>query len=239
MINEHQVKTAIKNLLEKESLPDFWSMVISGREEVPHWALYCAPGQDFDKKLQEHGFISPIELWHQYKFPDGFTDESFERYVWKQSYIRTFDSNRIIDPEKYVQQFFAASTDEQKRYVKELSNITGVLSDEEKEYVVNYFQDEKGKVFTRLKKFLPELKALNPEIKDFNPKTAVGLENLYLGMTSRFHPADIEYFCGLTDMKQANKNADKIESLLGFTPGFRIEPHRLQKLIATIKQHNT
>ncbi|MCQ2562501.1 MAG: hypothetical protein MJ158_02720 [Alphaproteobacteria bacterium] len=235
MMDKQKVKTVITYLLEKEAFPNFW-MNFGPRKSGEHYGIYSAPSQDFDTKLKKVKIISPVELWHKYKFPNGFTDKSFERYVYQQSYIRTFDADRIIAPEKYIHKFFTVSKDKQKQYTKKLAFITCDLSDKEKEYIVNYFQNEKDKVFARFKKFLPKLKTLNPEIKDFNPKNVLDLEDLYLGMTSRFNFMDIKYFCGLTDMNTANKNSDKLESLLGFGPGFHIEPHRLRKLIDAIKQ---
>lgn len=69
MVNKQKIKNVIKLLLTKE--------VDSFCAPGP----YCAPSQQFDTVLRKNGFVPPIKLWHQYKFPSGFTDISFEKYI--------------------------------------------------------------------------------------------------------------------------------------------------------------
>lgn len=219
MINKQKVKNVIKNILDKEAVFQYG---------------HCSSAKIFDTEIRKHGFIPNIILYHQYKFPIGFNEESFENYIMQQIYMYTFDINRIINPEKYIQKFFnntVVSKSDQQEYLSKLINTTKTLSDEEKEYIVKYFQQEQSKAFIRISNFLPELKKLNPEIQDINPKNIFDFFDLYIGMTSQFFYEDIKYFCSLNNHKEAEKNQDKIKSVLGFSPSFYIAPHRVQQLI--------
>ena len=221
MIDKQKVQTVIDDLLNKEA-----------GFQNGHWSS----AQDFDIVLKKHGFVPTIEIYHTYKFPGKFDEQSFEQYVMQQEYIHTFDPDRVMNPAKYIQKFFRGTTvpeHEQKQYLADLEKITGRLSDEEKEYVVHYFQTEQPKALARLSRYLPELKVLNPEIRDIKPKTIFDFMDLYVGMTSRFHPEDIAYFCSLEPTKHeaAIKNQDKAISVLGVAPNLLMAPKRLQQLI--------
>ena len=222
MIDKQKVHNVIKNLLDHEAL-------------FPY-EQHESSAQIFYDKLLRHGFKPTIEVCHEYKFPNGYDEASFEKYIFQQAYIHLFDPERVIDTEKYVQKFYAGMDadvpeDLQKGYLADLLKITGALSDEEKAYVADYFLSEQPKAFPRMVAFWPEIKRLNPEIADINPQKPIDFYNLYIGMTSRFHPEDIKYFSNLTDFETADKNQNKIEDVLGFGPGFRIAPHRIQQLI--------
>lgn len=222
MIDKQKVQRVITNLLEHEAL-------------FPE-EQYISSAQKFESKLREHGFEPPIEVCHKYKLPKGYDEASFERYVLQQIYIHLFEPERVTDTEKYVKKFYAdmdADVPEsvQKEYLADLLKVTGALSDEEKAYVAHYFRAEQPKAVGRMKSFLPELKKLNPEIDSINPQSAFDFYNLYIGMTSRFHLEDIKYFSSLRNFDEADKNHNKIENVLEFGPGFRIEPNRTQQLI--------
>lgn len=221
MVDKQKVCNIINNLLNDEA-----------GFQNGHWSS----AQDFDIMLKKHGFIPIIEIYHKYKFPDGFDEQSFEQYVMQQVYIHIFDADRIMNPEKYMQKFFrgtAVPEQEQKQYLADMEKVTGHLSDEEKEYIVNYFCAEQPKAFDRIARFLPKLKVLNPEVIKINPKTIFDFMDLYVGMTSRFHPEDIEYFCSLPpeQHEQAINNQDKIMSVLGIKPNFVMAPYRAKQLI--------
>lgn len=222
MVNEQKVQEVIKNLLDHEAL-------------FPY-EQYVSSAQIFYDELLRCGFNPTIEVCHKYKFPKSYDEASFERYIFQQAYIHLFDPERITDTEKYVQRFYAGMDVDvpepiQKEYLADLLKVTGTLSDEEKVFVADYFHREQPKAFSRMVAFWPEIKSLNPEIADINPQTPFDFYNLYIGMTSRFHPEDIKYFGSITDFEEADKNNNKIETVLGFGPGFRIAPHRVQQLI--------
>ena len=221
MINKQKVQNVINNLLKKEA--GFQS---------GHW--YSA--QDFDDALRKRDFVPTIEIYHKYKFPDGFDEQAFEQYVMEQEYIHTFDADRIMNPEKYIQKFFDGATvpeQEQKQYLEGLKKLTEHLSDAEKEYVVQYFLAEQPKVLARLARLLPQLRVLNPEIKNIKPKSIFGFMDLYVGMTSRFHPEDIAYFCSLPaeSHQQVIQDQGKTMSVLGVVPSFVMAPYRVKNLI--------
>lgn len=222
MIDKQKVQNVIKNLLEHEAL-------------FPE-EQYISSAQKFESKLREHGFEPPIEVCHKYKLPKGYDEESFERYVLQQAYIHLFEPERVTDTEKYVQKFYADMDADvpksvQKEYLSDLLKFTDKLSAEEKAYVADYFMAEQPKASQRLAAFWPEIKNSNPEIADMNPQKASDFYTLYMGMTSRFHPEDIKYFCDLRNFDEADKNHDKIKDVLGFGPGFRMCPNRVQQLI--------
>lgn len=225
MIDKQKVQRVITNLLDHEAL-------------FPY-EQHESSAQIFYDKLLQNGFKPTIEVCHEYKFPNGYDEASFEKYIFQQAYIHLFDPERVTNTEKYVQRFYAdmdADVPEpvQKEYLADLLKVTGALSDEEKAYVADYFRAEQPKAVARMKSFLPELKKLNPEIDSINPQSAFDFYNLYIGMTSRFHLEDIKYFSSLSDFDEADKNQRKLEDVLGFGPGFRIAPHRIQQLIDQI-----
>ncbi len=230
MIDKQKVQNVIKKLLDQEALYPY--------------EKHDSSAQIFNTELRKHGFNPTIEIYHKYKFPKGYPEASFERHIFQQFYIYLFNPDRITNTEKYVQHFYEGTKVPkrlQMEYLTDLIKITGILSTEEKEYLVNYFLIEQPKAFSRMVAFLPEIKRMNPEIADTNPDKPLDFYNLYIGMTSRFHPEDIKYFSTLTDFTQANKYTDKIKSVLGFAPGFRIAPHRAKQLINEIiiqKQNN-
>ena len=226
MINKQKVQSVIKNMLNHEAL-------------FPY-EQHESSAQNFDNELCELGITPAVEVCHTYKFPAGFDEASFERYIMQQTYIHLFDPDRILAPEKYIQRFYTGTDipkPVQQAYLLDLLKVTDLLSDEEKEYIANYFLAEKPLAVVRMKSFLPELKKLNPEIDDINPQSAFDFYNLYIGMTSRFHPEDIKYFSTLTDFDEADKNQALLKSVLGVDPQFRIAPHRVKQLIddATVK----
>lgn len=223
MINNKNVQNVIEKLLTQEAV-----------FQDGHWSS----AHNFELAIKKLGFIPPVAISHQYKFPNGFDEESFERYVMQQIYIHMFDSDRITNPEKYIKKFFNGTTvpeQEQKQYLTELAKITGSLSNTEKESVIKYFLSLQPTALNNLARFLPELQQLNPEIRDikFNNKSVFGFFDLYIGMTSRFHPKDIAYFCLLTDNEKAIKRQDEAISILGLgiSPHFLMEPNRMRQLI--------
>ena len=222
MIDKQKVQNVINYLLEHEALFPY------ERHE--------SSAQIFYDKLLQNGFKPTIEVCHEYKFPNGYDEASFEKYIFQQAYIHLFDPERVTNTEKYVQRFYADMDTKvpesvQKNYLADLVKITDSLSAEEKLYVADYFMAEQPKAFPRMVAFLSEIEILNPEIADINPQKPFDFYNLYIGMTSRFHPEDIKYFSNLTNFDESDKNQNKIENILGFGPGFRIAPHRIQQLI--------
>ena len=221
MIDKQKVQDVINKLLNDEA--GFQS---------GHWSS----AKNFADTLHKRGFVPSIALWHQYKFPHGFDEQSFEQYVMQQEYIHVFDADRIMNPEKYIQKFFHGTTvpeQEQRKYLADIKKITENLSDAEKEYVVHYFQTEQPKAYPRLVRYLPELKLLNPQIKNITPKSIFDFMDLYVGMTSRFHPDDIAYFCALqpSEHERAIQDLDKILSPLGVWPNFLMSPDRARRLV--------
>lgn len=225
MIDKQKVQQVIQELLEYEALGIY--------------AQHNSSALEFDAKLKEHGITSPIEICHEYKFPKGFDEASFERYNFQQIWIHLFDADRVINPEKYLQKFYDGTDVPecvQRERLAELLKVTGALSAAEREYVADYFKTEQPKALPRMAAFLPEIKRLNPEIADINPVDAFDFHDLYIGMTSRFHPDDIKYFMGLSfeQHDQVNQDHSKLAELLGFDVGFRLSPARRQQLIDVV-----
>lgn len=226
MIDKQKVQQVIQELLEHEALgPD---------------AQYYSSAEIFAAKLKDAGILSPIEICHEYKFPNGFDEPSFQRYIFQQLWIHLFDPDRIINPKKYLQRFYDGTdvpAAVQQEYLDELLAVTGDLSAEERAYVADYFKAEQPRALPRMADLLPEIKRQNPEIADINPQDAFAFHDLYIGMASRFHPADIKYFIGLSfeDHDRVSNECSKIETLLGFGVGFCLSPARLQLLIDRIQ----
>lgn len=222
MIDKNKVQKVIRDLLDHEAF-----------DGLEHW---FSPSQEFDTKLRQRGIVPNIEIYHKYKFPDGFDAESFQRIIIQLTYIYLFDSDRVMNPEKYIKNFYAKiSVPEhiQQEYLSDLVKITGSLSTKEKECVVDYFLREQKQVVNRIKSFLPELKKLNPEIADINPQHIFDFYDLYLGLASFFHVDDIKYCLSLSapDREKAGKELNKIKSILGVEPEFFMAPHRVQQLV--------
>ena len=59
-MDERKVQKVIDNLLTKEAV-----------FQNGHWSS----AQNFEQLLNEKGFQSPIAISHEYKFPDGFTED--------------------------------------------------------------------------------------------------------------------------------------------------------------------
>ncbi len=225
MIDKQKVQQVINELLEHEALGLY--------------AQHNSSAQEFEAKLKEHGIASPIEICHEYKFPKGFDEASFERYIFQQIWIHLFDSDRVINPEKYIQKVYEGTDVPQlyqKAYLADLLKVTGGLSAAERECVADYFRTEQPKALPGMAALLPEIKRLNPEIADINPENAFDFYNLYIGMASRFHPADIKYFMGLDfeQHDQVHNEHNKMAELLGFDVGFRLEPGRRMQLIDAV-----
>lgn len=227
MIDKQKIQSVIKNLLNHEAL-------------FPY-EQHESSAQKFGNELCKLGITSAVDVCHPYKFPAGFDESSFERYIMQQTYIHLFDPDRVLAPEKHILRFYADTSipkSAQQAYLSDLLKVTDSLSYEEREYVVNYFLAEQPQAVVRMKKWLPELKKLNPEIDDINPRSAFDFYNLYIGMTSRFHPEDIKYFLILTDFDEADKNQALLKSVLGVDPQFRIAPHRVKQLIDGVTVKN-
>ena len=85
--------------------------------------------------------------------------------------------------------------------------------------------------------FLDTMHRLNPEIANIrvSPLSLKDMYDLYIGMTSKFHPDDIKYFLETNDFAKRDEQNKEMKKLVGFAPNVFIEPSRMQKIINSIK----
>lgn len=200
-----------------------------------HWSSL----KNFEQELKKYGFKSPIPLYHDYVFPAGITEAVFENHIMKLIYVFYFSPLRILDPKAYAKSFNLDTNmadDEIVLFLDSMNKITGDLNKQEQNAIIEYFERKKRFVVPEMKRLLVEMKKLNPEIADINIDTEspASMYDLFVGMTSKFHPEDIRYFCTKIDLDDARKRQHQIENIIGFSPNMFIEPSRIDKLVNSI-----
>ena len=114
-----------------------------------------------------------------------------------------------------------------------MMQITGEMTDSDKEHVVMFFENAQKHALSDFAKLARNLKKLNPAIADIKiDETSVyDLLDLIIGMTSRFHPDDIKYYMSTDDIEHARAVCHKLTDILGYEPNVFIEPNRINKIV--------
>ena len=203
--------------------------------QAGHWSS----AENFESRLRADGFTPPIPISHKYKFPESLPEKECEDMAMWLIYIIFFNPMRIYDTKKYVEMVTAGTqmTNEEKNaWYDNMMQITGELSDTEKQQIVAFFERAQRHTMSDFAKLAQNLQKLNPETADikFDETSPNSLSDFVIGMTSRFHPDDIKYFMTTDNLAMARENGEKIGDLLGYSPNVFIEPKRVNQLISGI-----
>lgn len=224
-IAEHKIK--LKNVIQK--------LKQEATFQSGHWSssLY------FEQDLKKNGIIPPIEIYHQYKMPDGYSEKEYEDYIMWLFELIYFDSDRIMNIPKYIDKItYGTDMSEQEKqdYKNQLEKTISGLSDLEKQQIVNMIIQDRQSAPDEIYNQIKLIKSLNPELKDINiPR---GKESDFLiGVTSCFHPDDIKYFLSLNDINKARSEIDKFRNTIGInTYSLFLSPERMQKILDSFQQ---
>lgn len=230
-----KVLNVISNILEQEAM-------FKG-----HWSS----AENFERWLKEDGFVPGCKISHQYKFPNGISEEDYEKQITNNMYYFAFDPMRILDTKRYVEQMYKnipdASAKEKQEILNFYNNITGELNDAEKQKIILHFTSAENVDNARLKikNMVREIKQLNPVLADIPVVSLEDAKDLLIGATSRYHPEDIRYF--ITEINKTG-GLDKIRqdqelfySVLNYSPNLFMAPSRIKQIVDGIilqKQHN-
>ena len=150
-----------------------------------HWSS----SEYFERDLKQKGIIPPIEIHHQYKFPKGFSEKTFEDHVMWLEDLKWFEPEKILDTNNYVDRLTAGSSmskEEIQDLKKQLSEPLKGLNDNEKQEVIDILSKQQLSANEELKKQINAVQKLNPELQDI--KIPAGKEvDFLIGVTSGFH----------------------------------------------------
>lgn len=201
-----------------------------------HWSS----AQYFDEDLRKKGIVPPIELYHQYKMPDGYSEKEYEDYIMWLTELSFFEPDRILNIPKYVDKMTYGSDmsiQEKQDYENLLNKSLKNLNDEEKQEVVAILSKQKSSANQEIRKQIDIIKKLNPELKDI--PVLYGKEfDFLIGVTSKFHHDDIKYFLSIKDINQERAEQEKFRKTIGMdTYSLFIEPNRRQKILNTVRMN--
>ncbi len=227
--NETKIQKVINNILDKEA-------TFRG-----HWSS----ATNFEGWLKEDGFIPPCEISHQYKFPDGIPEEMYEKMVMNNMYyLGGFRPLRIENPEQYVEFVYqgvpGVSAQEKQELLDYLNGVTGELNEVEKRKVIMHFTNPENQsvALQNIKNMVREIKQLNPVLANVSVDSLEDANDLLIGVTSRFHPDDINYFIttkktdGLDKIRQ---DQEPLKSALGYGPNLFVAPSRISQIVNGIQ----
>lgn len=222
-----KIQRVISNILDKEAV-----------FQQGHWSSAV----NFERWLSEDGFVPACKISHQYKFPDGITEEDYEKKVMNNMYyLGLFKPLRIENPELYVDYIFQGApdvtADEKQQYLDFLNSVTGELNDEEKRKIIAHFTSNKNQnaAWLNINNMVHEIKLLNPVLLGIPVNSLEDADDLLIGITSRFHPEDIKYF--MTEKKKPG-GMDKIRqeqklfyTVLDYSPNLFMAPSRIKQIV--------
>lgn len=224
-----------------------------------HWSSSAKNYQDF---LTAQGIKLPINLFHEYKYPNNVTPQKFEEQVRTLFFFYTFDVGRITNPRGYAE-FMIAGMERMAREDKnivplteeEKLNLIGKicepvknLSDADKNQLVDYIQQQRSTVVARVADLLSQTVELNPELLDINwdDKNLQDFFEILDGVSYGYAPMDIKYYIdNKHDLARIRKEQREEEfiNLIGDGPHLFIQPDRIKIILDEIKkqkklQHN-
>jgi hypothetical protein len=198
-----------------------------------HWSS----SEYLEQDLKSKGIVPPIEIYHKYKMPYGYTEKEYEDYVMWLLSLLWFEPNKILNIPEYVNKTLSGTniTDEEKQsYQNKLNKPVENLSDDEKSALVELLLKEQKLAPKEILNQINMVKNINPEVKDIKINTGQEADFL-IGITSGFHPDDIKYFLSITDFDKAREEKKK----LGMnTYALFMEPKRMQKIIDAVQEHS-
>lgn len=201
-----------------------------------HWSS----AQYFDEDLRKKGIVPPIEIYHQYKMPDGYSEKEYEDYIMWLNELSFFEPDRILNIPKYVNKITYGtdmSAREKQDYENLLNKSLKNLNDEEKQEVVAILLKQKSSANIEIRKQIDIIKKLNPELKDITVPYGKEFDFL-IGVTSEFHHDDIKYFLSIKDINQEHAEQEKFRKTIGMdTYSLFIEPNRRQKILNTMRMN--
>ena len=224
--NAKKIQKVISNILDKEAV-----------FKNGHWSSAV----NFERRLADDGFVAACPISHQYKFPDGITEEGYEKKVMNNMYyLLLFEPFRIENPELYVNYIFQGITDatakEKQRYLDFLNSVTGELNDEEKRKIIAHFTSNKNRkvALMNMENMVNEIKMLNPVLRDIPVNNHSDAYDLLIGVTSRIHPKDIKYFIthhGLDRLNEMDQDQKLFYTVLDYAPNLFMAPSRIKQIV--------
>jgi len=211
------------------------------KQEATFQSGHWSSSQDFDSYLKSQGIISPIEIYHPYKMPAGYTEKSYEDFIMWQSFLQFFTQTRITNIPKYVHDTTDGTTmsePEKQEYINQLEQTLSDLTEEEKKEIVMYLTEEQSHASNILAQQVNIIKQLNPELQNIDvPKDKI--LDFLIGVTSAFHPEDIKYYLGIQDFDKEHQKQEEFRQLLGFNPGsLYMEHNRILQLTDAVRKRN-
>jgi len=201
-----------------------------------HWSS----AKYFDEDLHKRGIVSPIEIYHQYKMPNGYSEKEYEDYIMWLSELVFFEPDRILNIPKYVEKATYGSNmsvQEKQDYKNLLNKPLEDLNDLEKQDLVAILLKQKASVDYEIQNQINIIKKLNPELKDIIIPRGKELDFL-IGVTSEFHQDDINYFLHIKEMNKEHAEQEKFRKTIGMkTYALFIEPSRRQKIINAVRMN--
>lgn len=224
--NAKKIQKVISDILDKEAV-----------FKNGHWSSAV----NFERRLADDGFITACPISYQYKFPDGITEEGYEKKVMNNMYyLCLFEPLRIENPELYVNYIFQGTTDatakEKQRYLDFLNSVTGELNDEEKRKIIAHFTSNKNQkvALMNMENMVNEIKMLNPVLRDIPVNNHSDAYDLLIGVTSRIHPKDIKYFIthkGLDWLNKMDQDQKLFYTVLDYAPNLFMAPSRIKQIV--------
>lgn len=224
--NAKKIQKVISNILDKEAV-----------FKNGHWSSAV----NFERRLADDGFVAACPISHQYKFPDGITEEEYEKKVMNNMYyLLLFEPFRIENPELYVNYIFQGITDatakEKQRYLDFLNSVTGELNDEEKRKIIAHFTSNKNRkvALMNMENMVNEIKMLNPVLRDIPVNNHSDAYDLLIGVTSRIHPKDIKYFIThdrLDRLNEMDQDQKLFYTVLDYAPNLFMAPSRIKQIV--------
>lgn len=224
--NAKKIQKVISDILDKEAV-----------FKNGHWSSAV----NFERRLADDGFVAACPISHQYKFPDGITEEEYEKKVMNNMYyLLLFEPFRIENPELYVNYIFQGITDatakEKQRYLDFLNSVTGELNDEEKRKIIAHFTSNKNQkvALMNMENMVNEIKMLNPVLRDIPVNNHSDAYDLLIGVTSRIHPKDIKYFIthnGLDRLNEMDQDQKLFYTVLDYAPNLFMAPSRIKQIV--------
>ena len=224
--NAKKIQKVISDILDKEAV-----------FKNGHWSSAV----NFERRLADDGFVAACPISHQYKFPDGITEEEYEKKVMNNMYyLLLFEPFRIENPELYVNYIFQGTTDatakEKQRYLDFLNSVTGELNDEEKRKIIAHFTSNKNRkvALMNMENMVNEIKMLNPVLRDIPVNNHSDAYDLLIGVTSRIHPKDIKYFIthnGLDRLNEMDQDQKLFYTVLDYAPNLFMAPSRIKQIV--------
>ncbi|MBN1325283.1 MAG: hypothetical protein JW974_03640 [Alphaproteobacteria bacterium] len=193
------------------------TLITSVNQFETEWAKVFRTNFDSSAKqlneiLLENNIFPSIKIFYEYKLPNNFSPQEFEKEIKKIWGHLIFDTNSVT-----------------------------IYFDIDKK-TLNELEKQRSKHTDILTSWVNNIKNNNPELSNISVKTQDNALALVDGACYGFTPEDIEFFINKQTYKSDKKDykieekKDELEKLLGKTPSFVLSSERLDTLIDSVKK---